>query len=802
MNEKRNLCKQEVFSNGGNGSALIDSLLPRNAPTQFAISSTLSISNNLFRFSNVNLSDKQRFTIGIPNKIKITANSVTICKGEQATITTLVTNGIPPFKYEWTVSGTNVKTNLSSNSAADFFQASTTASITYDIKVTDASLDVSTTQSIVTVLDPTLANLNPVCSDAADMSLSGGSPTSPGSGVYSGKGVNAGVFSPTTAGLGIFIITYTYTENSKACPSSKTITVFENPVLTVSSQNAPCTGGGGIITLSGLKKDSTYSISMTLNGNQQAAQNNVADVNGVITLTGMAEGAYTNIFVSSSKGCKSQSKSATLKDPEVPDISVTTTSIATCGGKGQAVLKGLIASKGYQLAYLDSNNSTNIGPNSVSADINGEILIDYVSAGTYKNIGLTSLDGCKSNLAKATFKDLNAPFINTATVQVTSCVGTGSVIIKNLLSATNYQVSYLDSIRSNSVGPVSMVTDNAGMITLSGSLEGTYKNIQVSINNCQSNLSKEILKDPSKPVIGSTVTLISTCNGSGSILINSGLQNNFAYQVTYKNSDGTVFGPTSITSSGTGQIDITSLKQGAYLDISVVLNNCLSNLLFATLTDRPLPVITVSTSPIVTCGGNGNINMKVSKVSTIYQVKYTDPLGTLVGPSSKTSDGSGVISLAVPAGNYTGITVSIQNCESLSQTANLTNSLETPSASINPLKVDICEGESVVFKSIAVNSGSSPSYQWIVNGIDQNPNGNNQSFTNNQLKNNDVVELKVTSSSSFGNPALAKSNSVKVTVRSLPIAKLTGGRNACDGETVTLFSNGGLSRSSYLWFNN
>lgn len=60
-----------------------------------------------------------------------------------------------------------------------------------------------------------------VCDTAASFALTGGSPSG---GTYSGTGVSAGIFSPSTAGVGTHNITYTYTD-SIGCSDAVTSTI-------------------------------------------------------------------------------------------------------------------------------------------------------------------------------------------------------------------------------------------------------------------------------------------------------------------------------------------------------------------------------------------------------------------------------------------------------------------------------------------------------------------------------------------------------------------------------------------------
>jgi len=86
----------------------------------------------------------------------------------------------------------------------------------------------------------------------------------------------------------------------------------------------------------------------------------------------------------------------------------------------------------------------------------------------------------------------------------------------------------------------------------------------------------------------------------------------------------------------------------------------------------------------------------------------------------------------------------------------------TVSASINP----ICSGTSASFTAIPANGGTTPSYQWKVNGLNAGTNNSTYSYTPN---NNDIVTCILTSDAPCvtGNPAT--SNSITMLISSVPI---------------------------------
>ena len=89
------------------------------------------------------------------------------------------------------------------------------------------------TQSITVNALPnvSIAAYTDVADNADSFELSGGSPED---GVYTGVGVTDGVFSPEDAGVGIHLITYTYTDPITGCVNSETqtLTVFDTTSIT------------------------------------------------------------------------------------------------------------------------------------------------------------------------------------------------------------------------------------------------------------------------------------------------------------------------------------------------------------------------------------------------------------------------------------------------------------------------------------------------------------------------------------------------------------------------------------------
>jgi uncharacterized delta-60 repeat protein len=112
-----------------------------------------------------------------------------------------------------------------------------------------------------------------------------------------------------------------------------------------------------------------------------------------------------------------------------------------------------------------------------------------------------------------------------------------------------------------------------------------------------------------------------------------------------------------------------------------------------------------------------------------------------------------------------------------------------------------CPGQPVTFTASPTNGGSSPTYQWKVNG--NNVGTNNPSYTTNTLASGQVVSCEMTSNLTNADPSIATSNSITVKTPIVPVASITTSASnpSCAGEslifTATL-KNDGVS-PTYQW---
>ncbi len=94
----------------------------------------------------------------------------------------------------------------------------------------------STSIEVYALTSVSLAAFSPVCGNADEFELTGGSPAG---GTYSGTGVSNGKFNPTVAGPGVHTITYTVT-NANGCTTSATanLEVYTTPTVDLGEDRA------------------------------------------------------------------------------------------------------------------------------------------------------------------------------------------------------------------------------------------------------------------------------------------------------------------------------------------------------------------------------------------------------------------------------------------------------------------------------------------------------------------------------------------------------------------------------------
>ena len=153
-------------------------------------------------------------------------------------------------------------------------------------------------------------------------------------------------------------------------------------------------------------------------------------------------------------------------------------------------------------------------------------------------------------------------------------------------------------------------------------------------------------------------------------------------------------------------------------------------------------------------------------------------------------------------GSYTDTIFSYDVCDSII-TINLTvNQPSLPAATVVATSDSICQGTSVTFSANLTNEGTTPSFQWFLNGSQISTSSSFGSFT---LANNDEIYLVMTSNATCISTSTVTSDTITMVVGNpgsvSTISILTPIVSICEGDQITFTSsitNGG-NYPSYYW---
>ncbi|MEI6898716.1 MAG: hypothetical protein WCL00_02465, partial [Bacteroidota bacterium] len=208
-----------------------------------------------------------------------------------------------------------------------------------------------------------------------------------------------------------------------------------------------------------------------------------------------------------------------------------------------------------------------------------------------------------------------------------------------------------------------------------------------------------------------------------------------------------------------------------------------SAFLYVTVNPRPVPVIT---GPNSTCAGTGKV---YSTASGMTNYQWSTSAGGVITIGGTISDNTATVTWT-GAGNQT-ISVNYTDangCEGLAPTVYNVTVDPSPAVGVTistPSNI-VCSGTQVTFNAVPSNEGSTPFYQWKVNGLNVGTSGTSYSYI---PLNGDVVTCVLTSSITGciqNNPAT--SNTITMVVNpNLPVSvSVSPSTNpVCSGTTVT-----------------
>ena len=302
------------------------------------------------------------------------------------------------------------------------------------------------------------------------------------------------------------------------------------------------------------------------------------------------------------------------------------------------------------------------------------------------------------------------------------------------------------------------------------------------------------------PVISPTVNIsanaLNTCAGDNIIFTaipqNGGDNPSYQWYVNgiTQSADSSVFSTTEISNVAQVYCILTSDAP------CITQSTALSNFISVTVNPVKTPLINIEASEISSCAGENLVltaNIENGGNSPVYQW-YIDG-------ERQTDSTDQIASTSFTNGTKIYCEL-ISNAECLSDTTAVSdtivleiNPVQTPKIEITTSGTIICEGEKVTFRALPENGGSSPGYQWFVNGMPQN--ANSATFETVDLTNDAQVFCMLTSNAKCLTQPTAISNFITLTVNpvltpSVSISASTTSIFSCDSVTfIAIPVNGG-----------
>ncbi|MFK7749302.1 MAG: T9SS type B sorting domain-containing protein [Kordia sp.] len=419
-----------------------------------------------------------------------------------------------------------------------------------------------------------------------------------------------------------------------------------------------CDAGDGEIILGNLSANTTYEIAYEFES-ASITQTITSNANGELSITGLLEGEYTNIFVTNgTMSCSDNVGNVSLNSSSL-EVTYTTQNPSMCGASdGNIVLENLDANTTYQISYEFNAVQETLN---LTSDVNGEILVSNLSGGLYISFEVIDTNSnCEDSLGDIFIGE--PTFVLTFTASNLSACGSsdGTILISDLTPNQNYVVDYF--YESNLVQN-QYEADVNGEILITNLSEGIYEFIMVvdTINSCTDGIG-ELEIEGVALMLNSMITSPSGCGINDGAITFQGAAANTDYTVSYVLNGTTE--TITVTSNASGDIEINNLQAGNYTSIIIeeTATSCIINL-GAILIEDPVFNLSLLTMNPSSCDINdGSIIFQGAIPNTIYTVSYE--LNSIPNMLSILADDQGNIVIEnLDFGLYTNITIEQNNLE-------------------------------------------------------------------------------------------------------------------------------------------
>ncbi|MFM8950466.1 MAG: beta strand repeat-containing protein, partial [Bacteroidota bacterium] len=654
--------------------------------------------------------------------------------GSNGSVTISATGGVAPYSGIGTFSGLSAGT--------------------YSYTVTDANNCTSTVT--VTITQPTAALV--ASSTSGSILCNGGTTTvtvsaTGGTAPYAGTGsftVTAGTYS------------YTVTDNN-GCTSVTSITVGQPTALIASSTSGSilCNGGTTSVTVSANGGTAPYTGTGSFTVTAGTYSYTVTDANGCTSVTSITVGQPTALVAAI----------ATQTNVSCFGGSNGSVTITATGGTGlytgTGTFTGLSAGT-FSYTVSDANGCTSVvnvtitqPTQLVAATSVVNVTCNGLSNGS---VTVSATGGTAPYTGTGTFSNLAAGTYNYTVSDANGCSTTISVTVTQpaVLVASSTSTNVTCNGGSNGTVTVTATggtTPYSGTGTFTGLSAGTYTYTVTDAKGCTSSTTRTITQ-PALAVGNVTATACNSYTWNGTTYTTSGIYTFMSQTAAGCDSVTTLFLTIKYSTSSTSTVSscgpytwngTTYNTSGTYVFNTTNVAGCDSTAtLNLTVNTVPNAIITAS-GPTAFCQG-GSVTLTSSTAGA--------------GGSYLWSNGATTQSIVVTtSGTFTVTVTTAAGCSATSLAATTTvtpfvNASVTISSSASGV---VTPTTSITFTATPVGGGSTPSYQWKLNGA--NVGTNSATYTNASWVNGDAVTVVMTSSAPCVNGSPATSNTISISVQ-------------------------------------
>ncbi|MFN8310333.1 MAG: T9SS type A sorting domain-containing protein, partial [Chitinophagales bacterium] len=633
--------------------------------------------------------------------------------------------------------------------------------------------------------------------------------------VYQWKvnGVNAGTNSSTfitSSLLNNDVVSCQLTSNA-ACPAS-TVTSSNSILMTVTPAVTPSISISSPITTICSGTSLTFTAVATNGGSSPSYQwkvngSNAGTNSSTFTTSTLNNNDVVSCVLTSNANCAapttatSNAVTVTVTGTVAPTVSVSPSATSICSGQPvtfTATATNGGASPGYQWKVNGVNQSGSTNTFNSSTLLNNDTV----------RVVLTSSSGCASPATATslpivmTVNPNSSPSITISTSTTTVCNGTQTTFTATATNAGS-SPTYQWKVNGTNAGTNSS-TFSTFALSNNDSVWCTVTSASACAvpNNATSNKIKMTVVPNVTPSVSIATTTNSICSGNTAVFTatasNGGASPSYQWKVNGLNAGTNNASFSSATLNDNDVISCVLTSNAACATPATATSNAITMSVGSSLPAS----VSISASATTVCSGVSvtfTATPTNGGVAPLYQWKVN---GLNVGSNSSSYSSSTLSNNDVVSCQVTSSSACANPATAGSNAITMTiTPAVTPSISISSPITTICSGTSLTFTAVATNGGSSPSYQWKVNG--SNAGTNSSTFTTSTLNNNDVVSCSITSNASCLSVTTATSNSITVTGSgaqpSVSISTTTAA--ACAGTAVVFtatVTNPGTSQS-YQW---